>query len=153
MNSNWNPSALSNWNPYTSALEIASPGTVYVMAPMTMYGKKSLASRKRFLENILPGANLFYPDELFVNNDDWLERIHGIVSECDCGILVSPQNRIVGKGCFWEVDLLKQAEKHLFYLDYQKKILTAEFSLCKLPGDDWISYALVELSNVKQRTV
>jgi len=104
-------------------------GTVYIMAPMVMYGKKSLAIRKHYLENALPGTILLYPDELFTSNSDWLESIDGLISDCDCGILVSEKNRIVGYGCFVETKLLKSAGKPVFYLHYARKILTREFFL------------------------
>jgi len=127
-------------------------GTIYVMAPMTMYYKKSLAKRKLLLQRILPEAELIYPDGLFLNSFDWLERIDDIVADCDSGILLSEKNLIIGKGCFFETDLLKRSGKPVLYLDYVEKTLTHEFTLAKLPGDDWTYYALVELSNVRGRS-
>ena len=46
---------------------------------------------------------------------------------------------------------MKRLGKPVLYLDYDKKTLTPEFSLAKLPGDDWTYDAVVEFSNEREK--
>lgn len=89
---------------------------VYVMAPKTIYNDEIKYNRKiHFLKEQYPDVTFILPHNLFKDNRDWRQKISGVISKVDSGVLLTDRG-IIGIGCYFELTFLRMEEKPVYVL-------------------------------------